>query len=161
MTFRQRLSVLRGTLAVVFLSGIGLVISVAIGPNLLEAFQTDAILGIVVTAFFLMCLLMGVGCAIAAFADMLDVVLGRARSVSGPVKLHREKVTTNALARPLPSSYSYPGQFTCHLEVGDHDFTVSPALFEALSAQGGRLRVFFAAHSDELLSLEPLTDSRR
>jgi hypothetical protein len=159
MTLRQRLSVLRGTLAVLFLSGIGLVISVAIGPNLIEAFQTDVILGIVVAAFFLMCLLMGVGCAIAAFADTLDVVLGRAGSATGPVKLHRENVTTYALARPLPSAYTYPGQFTYHLDVADRDFTISPALFEALSAEGGTLRVYFGAHSDELLSLELLADS--
>jgi hypothetical protein len=156
MTLRQRLKVLHATLAVVFLAGIGLVISVAIGPNLLDAFREGVILGVVATLFFLMCLLMGVGCAIAAFADMLDVVLGRASKADGPIKMHTEKLTTNALARPLPSSYSYPGQFTYHLEVADHDFTIGRALYEALSAEKGSLRAYFAARSDVLLSLELL-----
>ncbi|HVD46075.1 MAG TPA: hypothetical protein VNG70_02215, partial [Candidatus Limnocylindria bacterium] len=61
--------------------------------------------------------------------------------------------TTNALARPLPSSYSYPGQFTYHLEVADHGFTIGKALFDALSGRG-LLRIYLAAHSGELLSLE-------
>jgi hypothetical protein len=156
MTLRQRLKVLRGTMAVLILAAIGLVISVAIGPNLVGAFQEDLILGVVVTLFFLMCLLMGVGCAIAALADTLDVVLGRAGSATGPLKLHTENVTTNALARPLPSSYTYPGQFTYHLEVGRHDFSIGHDLFDALEAERGYVRVYYAAHSDELLSLELL-----
>jgi hypothetical protein len=154
MTVGQRLKVLHGTLAVMILAGIGLVISVAIGPNLLQAFRHDVIVGVVATLFFLMCLLMGVGCAIAALADLLDVVLGRARSADGPIKMHTEKLTTNALARPIPSSYSHPEQFTYHLEVADHDFTIAKALYEALSGEVGSLRVYFAARSDVLLSLE-------
>ena len=156
MTLGQRLKVFRGTMAVLFLSGIGLVISIAIGPSLLEAFQEDIIIGIVATLFFLMCLLMGVGCAIAALADMLDVVLGRARSADGPIRLHTENVTTHALARPLPSSYKYPGQFTYHLVVGDHGYTIGKALYDALSADEGAVRVYAGRYSDELLSLEVL-----
>ena len=59
MTLGQRLKVLQGTMVVLILSGIGLVISVAIGPRLLQAFQEDLIIGVVATLFFLMCLLMG------------------------------------------------------------------------------------------------------
>ena len=156
MTFGQRLKVLQGTMVVLILSGIGLVISVAIGPNLLQAFQEDLLLGVVATLFFLMCLLMGAGCAIAAGADLLDVVLGRARSVDGPVKVRTQKLTTNAVARPLPSSYSYPGQSTYHFEVADHGFTIGRALFDELSGMSGSLRVYYAAYSTELLSLEPV-----
>jgi hypothetical protein len=159
MTVGQRLKVLHGSLAVVFLAGIGLVISVAIGPNLIDAFRENVLIGVVATLFFLMCLLMGVGCAIAAFADITDVVGGRARSASGPVKLHTEKLVTHALARPIPSSYSYPGQFTYHLEVSDHAFTIGRALYEALSREEGSLRVYYAAGSDLLLSLEPQEDA--
>ena len=155
MTLGQRLKVLRGTLAVLLLSGIGLVISIAIGPSLLDAFLEDIILGVAATLFFLMCLLTGLGCAIAGGADLLDVVLGRARSADGPIKVHTEKLTTNALARPLPSSYSYPGQFTYHLEVADHGFTIGKALFDALSGRGS-LRVYYTGYSGELLSLEVL-----
>jgi hypothetical protein len=155
MTLRQRLMVFRGVLATTFLAFIGLVVSVAIGPNLLEAFQEDWILGLVATLFFLMCLLMGIGCAIGAFAEMVDVVLGRARSATGPIKIHTERLTTNALARPLPSSYSYPGQYTYHLEVRDHEFTISRELFEALAEHANELRVYYSAQSGELLSLEP------
>ena len=90
MTLGQRLKVLRGTLAVLLLSGIGLVISIAIGPSLLDAFREDIILGVAATLFFLMCLLTGLGCAIAGGADLLDVVLGRARSADGPIKVHTE-----------------------------------------------------------------------
>jgi hypothetical protein len=156
MTLGQRLKVLQGTMVVLILSGIGLVISVAIGPSLLQAFQEDLIIGVVATLFFLMCLLMGVGCAIAAGADLLDVVLGRARSADGPVKVHTKKVTTNALARPLPSSYSFPGQSTYHFEVADHGFTIGRALFDELSGMSGSVRVYYAAYSTELLSLELL-----
>jgi hypothetical protein len=156
MTLGQRLRVLRGTLAVVFLCAVGLVISVAIGPNLPEAFQQDIILGIVATLFFLMCFAMGVGCAIAAVADLFDVVVGRARSAAGPVRVHTENVTTNALARPLPSSYTYPGQYSYHLAVAGHDFTISHELFDALMAEHRAVRVYFTVHSDDLLSLELL-----
>jgi hypothetical protein len=154
MTVGQRLKVLHGTLAVMVVAGIGLVISVAIGPNLLEAFRHDVIVGVVATLFFLMCLLMGVGCAIAALADLLDVVFGRARSADGPIKVHTEKLTSTALARPIPSSQGNPEQFTYHLEFADHDFTIGKALYEALSGEVGSLRVYFAARSDVLLSLE-------
>jgi hypothetical protein len=154
MTMGQRLKVLHGTLAVAFLAGTGLVISVALGPNLIDAFREDVLIGVVATLFFLMCLLMGVGCAIAAFADLVDVVAGRARSAHGPIKLHTEKLTTNALARPIPSSYSYPGQFTYHLEVANHAYTIGRALYEALSTEHRPLRVYYAARSDLLLSLE-------
>ena len=64
-------------------------------------------------------------------------------------------VTTNALARPLPSSYTYPGQFSYHLDVAGHDFTISRELFEALPTDR-LVRVYFSAHSDDLLSLELL-----
>jgi hypothetical protein len=153
MTVGQRLKVLWGAIAVLILSGIGLVISIAIGPSLLQAFREGLILGIAATLFFLMCLLMGVGCAIAAGADLLDVALGRSRSADGPINVHTEKLSTNALARPFPSSYSYPRQFTYHLEVADHGFTIGKPLFEALSGKGS-LRVYYAAYSGELLSLE-------
>jgi hypothetical protein len=155
MTLGQRLKVLRGALAVLILSGIGLVISIAIGPSLLEAFREGIILGVAATLFFVMSLLMGLGCAIAAVADLVDVLLGRARSAEGQINIHTEKVTTNALARPLPSSFSYPGQFTYHLEVADRGFTIGKALFDALSGRGS-LRVYYAAYSGELLSLEAL-----
>jgi hypothetical protein len=161
LTVGQRLKVLHGTLAVAFLAGIGLVISVAIGPNLIDAFRENVLIGVVATLFFLMCLLMGVGCAIAAFADIVDVVVGRALSVHGPIKLHTEKLTTNALARPIPSSYSYPEQFTYHLEVGDHAYTIGRALYEALSAEEGPVRAYYAARSDVLLSLEMQTAAAR
>jgi hypothetical protein len=154
MTLRQRLMVFRGVLATTFLAFIGLVVSIAIGPNLLEAFQEDWILGIVATLFFLMCLLMGIGCAIGAFAEMVDVTVGRARSATGPIKIHTDKLTTNALARPLPSSYSYPGQYTYHLEVRDHEFTISRELFEALAHHVGELTVYYSAQSGELLTFE-------
>jgi hypothetical protein len=154
MTVGQRLKVLHGSLAVAFLAGIGLVIGAAIGPNLIDAFREDVLIGVVASLFFLMCFLMGVGCAIAAFADMVDVVAGRALTAYGLFKLHTEQLTTNALARPIPSSYRYPGQFTYHLEVADHAYTIGRALYQALSREQGPLRVYYSARSDMLLSLE-------
>jgi hypothetical protein len=154
MTFGQRMRVFRGSMLAVFISFIGLVISIALGPNLPEAYRTDVILGLVVTAFFLMCLLMCLGCAYAAFADMLDVVLGRARSVVGPIKVSSENASTYTIASPL--AVKYGGQYNYRLDVGDQTFTISPELADMLSNQAGALRLYFGAYSDELLSLEPV-----
>lgn len=154
MSLGQRLRLLRGEAALLFLSGIGLVISAAIGPSLPEAWRQDWILGFVVTAFFIVCLLMGVGCALMAIAVLRDFVFGRVGSATGVVKLSREGITTHALARPIPLPYTYRDQFKYHLEIHGVEFTISRELFEVLSRQDTPMRVYYSRHSSELLSLE-------
>jgi hypothetical protein len=147
---------MKGVATTAFLSGLGLLISVAVGPSLPDAFQEDALLGLIVTAFFLMCLLMGLGCAIAVAAEVADVVMGRAQSATGPARVRTEGLTTYALARPLPIPYTYPGQYTHHLEVAGNEYTIDRELYELLAVEVGEVKVYFAAHSGELLSLELL-----
>jgi len=159
MTLGQRLKLLRGEAALLFLSAIGLVISVAIGPNLLDAWKEDWILGFVVTIFFLVCLIMGVGCALMAIQTLRDFVVGSVANATGAVKLSREGVTTHALARPVPLPYTYPGQYTYHLAIKDVDFTISRELFEILSLQDVPMRVYYSRHANEFLSLEPARSS--
>jgi len=155
MTFGQRAKLLRGEAALLFLSGIGLVISIAIGPNLLEAWGEDWILGFVVTLFFLVCLLMGIGCALAAIAVLRDFVFGAVSSATGAVKVSREGVTTHALARPIPLPYTYPGQYTYKFEVKGVEFTISHELYELLLLRETPMHIYYSKHSNELLSLEP------
>ena len=60
------------------------------------------------------------------------------------------------LARPLPSGYTYPGQFKYKVMVGDKEFDIEPRVAENLSRDTRKVRVYFAAYSGTLLSLEPL-----
>jgi len=151
----QRVKLLRGEAALLFLAGIGLVISAAIGPSLLDAWREDWILGAVVTAFFVVCFVMGVGCALLAIAVLRDFVLGKVVSAAGALKLSREGLTTYALARPIPVPYTYPGQYTYQMEIHGVEFKISRELFEILSQQDTPMRVYYSKHSTELLSLEP------
>jgi hypothetical protein len=155
MTIGQRFKLLRGVAALLFLSAIGLIISLALGPNLVGAFQEDWVLGVFVVLFFLMCLLMGLGCAYGAAAVMADVMLGRVRFATGEPRLKREGITTLALARPLPIPYTYPGQYKYELEVAHHEFTMDRTAGDLLLRHRGRIRVYFAAYSGELLTIDP------
>ena len=47
--------------------------------------------------------------------------------------LRREGVRTNALARPFPSEYAYPGQYKYKVIVGDKEFDIDHKLAEHLS----------------------------
>ena len=157
VTARQRLRLLRGVAALLSLTGIGLVISIALGPNVLRTFGDLGIFGgFVVTIFFLICLVMTVVGGIGVVFVLGDAVLGRVSSVTGAPTLRRSSVRTNALARPLPSSYSYPGQYKYKVMVGDREFDIDPRLADHLARDPQRVRVYFAAYSGELLSLEPL-----
>ena len=156
ITMGQRLKLLRGVAVLLFASGIGLIVSIAIGPNLLEAFQQDLILGVAATLFFLMCLALGLGCAYGAAADMADVVLGKVRSATGEPRLKREAITTFVPARPLPIPVTYPGQYKYELEVADHEFSMERTAGDVLLRHGGRIRVYYAAYSGELLTIDTL-----
>ena len=85
-----------------------------------------------------------------------DTILGKVGSVTGKPNIKREGVTTNALARPLPSSYTYPGQYKYKLELGDKEFDIEPKDLDLLSHEGIRVRAYFATYSGELLSFEPV-----
>jgi hypothetical protein len=157
ITARQRLQLLRGEAALLFLTGIGLVISVALGPNLLGAFQNLGFFGgFVVTLFFLICAVMTLVGAFGVLVLLGDMVLGHVRSVTGLPTLRKEALRTNAVARPIPSSFAYPGQYRYKVIVGDKEFDIEPKLADHLARDSRKIRVYFAAYSGELLSLEPL-----
>jgi hypothetical protein len=157
ITTAQRLRLLRGEAALLFLTGIGLVIIVALGPNLVGAFNELGFFGgFVVALFFLMCLVMTLVGAFGAAVVLADFAVGRVRTVTGAPTLRKEGVRTNALARPLPSGYTYPGQFNYKVIVGDKEFDIEPKVAENLSRDTRKVRVYFAAYSGALLSLEPL-----
>jgi hypothetical protein len=157
ITARQRLKLLRGEAALLSLTGVGLVISIALGPNLGGAFEELGFFGgFVVTLFFLMCALMTLIGAFGVVVLFGDLVLGHVRSVVGRPTLRREAVRTNALMRPLPSSFAYAGQFKYKVMVDDREFDIDPRVAEHLSRDTRAVRVYFAAYSGELLSLEPM-----
>jgi hypothetical protein len=156
MTVGQRLKLLRGMAGALVVSGVGLIISVAIGPNLLEAFQEGVILGIVATLFFLICAGMGLGGGLGAIAFIRDMLLGRTRSETGIPKLKRERATGHFFAGPVLLPYRMPGQFTYRLDISDLTFPISRELYALLSHDSGRVRAYVAANSGELLSLETL-----
>ena len=157
ITAGQRFRLLRGVAALLLLTGIGLIVSIALGPNLLGAFGSLGVFGgFVVTIFFLMCVLMTVVGGIGVVFVLGDAVLGRVRSVTGAPTLRREGVRTNALARPFPSAFAYPGQYKYKVMVADKEFDIDRKLADHLSRDVRRIRVYFAAYSGELLSLEPL-----
>jgi len=157
ITGRQRLKLLRGEIALLILTGIGLVISIAIGPNLGSAYDDLGFFGgFVVTLFFLMCAGMTLIGAFGVVMLLGDAALGHVRSVTGLPTVRREAVRTNALARPFPSSYAYPGQFKYKVMVGDKEFDIEPRIADHLARDTRKVRVYFAAYSGELLSLEPL-----
>jgi hypothetical protein len=160
ITTGQRLKLLRGEAALLFMTGVGLVIIVAIGPNLIAAFNDLGFFGgFVVVLFFLMCLVMTLIGAFGAAVVLADFVIGHVRTVTGAPTLRKEGVRTNALARPLPSGYTYPGQFKYKVIVGDKEFDIDSRVAENLSRDTRKVRVYFAAYSGELLSLEPLTST--
>jgi hypothetical protein len=160
ITTGQRLKLLRGEAALLFMTGVGLVIIVAIGPNLIAAFNDLGFFGgFVVVLFFLMCLVMTLIGAFGAAVVLADFVVGHVRTVTGAPTLRKEGVRTNALARPLPSGYTYPGQFKYKVIVGDKEFDIDSRVAENLSRDTRKVRVYFAAYSGELLSLEPLTST--
>jgi hypothetical protein len=155
ITIGQRFKLLGGVAALIALGGIGLIICIAIGPNLIAAFQDLGVIGgILVTLFFLLCLVMAVAGGFGAAMVLGDTVMGKVGSVTGEPVVKREGVTTNALALPLPSSYTYPGQYKYKVEVGDKEFDVEPKDLDLLARDGVRVRAYFAAYSGELLSLE-------
>jgi hypothetical protein len=157
ITTRQRFRLLRGVAALLLLTAVGLIISIALGPNVVGTFGDLGIFGgVVVTIFFLLCVLMTIVGGIGIVFVLGDAVLGRVSSVTGPPTLRRVAVRTNALARPLPSSYTYPGQYKYKVMVGDKEFDIDRKLADHLSRDVLRIRVYFAAYSGELLSLEPL-----
>jgi len=158
ITTGQRLKLLRGEAALIFMTGVGLVITIAIGPNLLEAFNALGFFGgFVVVLFFLLCLVMTLVGAFGAAVVLADFAIGHVRTVTGAPTLRKEGVRTNALARPLPSGYTYPGQFKYKVIVGDKEFDIDNRVAENLSRDTRKVRVYFAAYSGELLSLEPLS----
>lgn len=157
ITARQRFRLLRAVAGLLFLTGIGLVVSIALGPNLLRAYGDLGVFGgFVVTIFFLMCVVMTVVGGIGVVFVLGDAILGRVSSITGPPTLRRESVRTNALARPFPSEYAYPGQYKYKVMVGDKEFDIDRKLADHLSRDVRRIRIYFAAYSGELLSLEPL-----
>ena len=157
MTIGQRFKLLRGVAALLLLSALGLIVSLAIGPNLLEAFQQDLILGVLATVFFLVCLAMGLGCAVGAAAVLADTVLGRVRSATGVARLKREDVTTYAVARPLAIPVAYPGAYKYRMEVAGHEFSMGREAGDLLLRHRGGVRVYYAAYCGELLTIEPLS----
>jgi hypothetical protein len=157
ITTRQRFRLLRGVAALLLLTAVGLIISIALGPNVLGAFGDLGIFGgVVVTIFFLLCVVMTIVGAIGIAFVLGDAVLGRVSFVTGPPTLRRVAVRTNALARPFPGAYTYPGQYKYKVMVGDKEFDIDRKLADHLSRDVLRIRVYFAAYSGELLSLEPL-----
>jgi hypothetical protein len=157
ITAGQRLKLLRGEAALLFMTGVGLVITIALGPNLGSAFNDLGFFaGFVVALFFLMCLVMTIVGAFGAAVVLADFAVGHVRTVTGPPTLRKEGVRTNALARPLPSGYTYPGQFNYKVIVGDKEFDIDARQAENLSRDTRKVRVYFAAYSGTLLNLEPL-----
>jgi hypothetical protein len=157
MTARQRLKLVRGEAALLLLTGIGLVISIALGPNLVGAYQDLGFFGgFVVTLFFGLCAVMTVVGAFGVVVVLGDLAVGRVRSVVGRPTLRRENVRTNALTRPMPSSFAYPGQYKYKVIVGDREFDIDSRVADHLSRDSRQVRVYFAAYSGEMLSLEPL-----
>ena len=157
ITTGQRLGLLRGEAVLLVLTGIGLVITIAIGPNVGGAFNDLGFLGgIIVVIFFLMCLGMTLVGAFGAAVVLADFAVGHVRTVTGAPTLRKEGIRTNALARPLPSGYTYPGQFKYKVMVGDKEFDIEPRVAENLSRDTRKVRVYFAAYSGALLSLEPV-----
>jgi hypothetical protein len=157
ITVRQRLKLVRGEAALLVLTGVGLVISIAVGPNLVGAFQSLGFFGgFVVTLFFLLCALMTLVGAFGVVVLLGDLVLGRVRSVVGRPTLRSENVRTNALVRPLPSSSTYLGQHRYKVIVGDKEFDIDSRIADHISRDSRQVRVYFAAYSGELLSLEPV-----
>src|SRR2546430_12957964 len=123
ITARQRFRLLRGVGSLLFMTGIGLVIAIALGPNLLNAFGNLGIFGgLLVTIFFLMCVVMTFAGGLGVVFVLGDAVLGRVSSVTGAPTLRRVAVRTNALARPFPSAYTYQGQYRYKVMVGDKEF---------------------------------------
>ena len=157
ITKSQRLKLLRGEAALLFMTGIGLVITIALGPNLCVAFNDLGFFGgFVVALFFVMCLVMTLVGAFGAAVVLADFAVGQVRTVTGAPTLRKEGVRTNALARPLQSGYTYQGQFNYKVIVGDKEFDIEPKVAENLSRDTRKVRVYFAAYSGTLLSLEPL-----
>jgi len=144
------------------MTGIGLVIAIALGPNLLNAFGDLGIFGgLLVTIFFLLCVAMTVGGGLGVVFVLGDAVLGRVSSVTGAPTLRRLAVRTNSLARPFPSTYAYPDQYKYDqykykVMVGDKEFDIDPKLADHLGRDSQKVRVYFAAYSGKFLSLEPL-----
>ena len=157
ITRGQRLKILRGEAALLFMTGLGLVIIIALLPNLGGAFNDLGFFGgFVVAIFFVMCLVITLVGAFGAGVVLADFAIGRVRTVTGAPTLRKEGVRTNALTRPLPSGYTYPGQFNYKVIVGDKEFDIEPKVAENLSRDTRKVRVYFAAYSGALLSLEPL-----
>jgi hypothetical protein len=158
VTARQRFMLVRGSAALIFMTLIGLVIAIALGPNLLGAFQDLGFLGgVVVLLLFLMCAVMTIIGAYGAAVVIADTLVGHARSITGAPTLRREGVRTNALVRPLPSGYTYPGQYKYKVIVGDREFDIDSRAAENLARDTRKVRIYFAAYSGTLLSMEPAT----
>jgi hypothetical protein len=157
ITARQRFLLLRGVASLLFMTGIGLVIAIALGPNLLNAFGSLGIFGgLLVTIFFLLSVVMTVAGGLGVVFVLGDAVLGRVSSVTGAPTLRRVAVRTNARATPFPSAYRYQGQYKYKVMVGDKEFAIDPMLADHLGRDSQKVRVYFAAYSGRLLSLEPL-----
>jgi len=156
VTARQRFMLVRGSAALLFMTGIGLVIVVALGPNLLNAFQDLGFFGgVFVLLFFLMCVGITLVGAYGAGIVLADTLVGRVRSITGAPTLRREGVRTNALARPLPSGYTYPGQYKYKVMIGDREFDIDSRVAENLARDPRKVRVYYSAYSGTLLSMEP------
>ena len=148
----------RGSAALISLTAIGLVVVIALGSNLINAFQDLGFFGgVIVLLFFLMCLVMTIVGAFGAGVVIADTVIGRVRSITGAPTLRREGETTNALARPLPSGYTYPGHYKYKVIVGDREFDIDSAAAENLARDTRKVRVYYSAYSGTLLSMEPAT----
>src|SRR5262249_68480 len=146
ITGRQRLKLLRGEVALLILTGIGLVITVAIGPNVGSAYNDLGFFGgFVVTLFFLISPAMTPIGAFGVVLLLVGAVLGRVRSITGRPTLRKEAARTNALARPFPSAYAYPRQFKYKVMVGDKEFDIEPRIADHLSRDTRKIRVYFAA----------------
>ena len=158
VTARQRFMLIRGSSALLFMTGIGLVIVVALGPNLIGAFQDLGFFGgVFVLLFFLMCLGITLVGAYGAGVVIADTVIGRVRTITGAPTLRKEGVRTNALARPLPSGYTYPGQYKYKVIVGDREFDIDSKAAENLARDTRKVRVYYSAYSGTLLNMEPAT----
>jgi hypothetical protein len=93
---------------------------------------------------------------VCAAVVLADFAIGHVRTVTGAPTLRKEGVRTNALARPLPSGYTYPGQFKYKVIVGDKEFDIDNRVAENLSRDTRKVRCT-SLPTRELLSLSLLT----
>lgn len=160
ISVRQRVHLLWSVVGSLFLALIGLVIVVAIGPNLVGAWQQDWLTGAAATALLLvgaaMCL-----AVLLAGAEIADVVVGSARTAEGTaapagtssspaVDAFTDVVVTANTGIPYQSSHSG----TLGVTVDGQQFEVDAAAFDALTHANRPVHVYYARYSGHLLSYD-------